>query len=288
MNSQTSKLTPSFSVLILTYNEEMNLPGCLESIGWCDDIVVLDSYSSDSTVALAEAHASVRVFQRKFDDFAGQRNFAIDTVEFKYDWVFHLDADEHFTPALVEECRQQMACDAQSGYQVPSKMMLWGRWLKHAGVYPVYQMRFHKLGEVRFEQYGHGQREGESKRGIGFLQEPYEHHSFGKGLAEWFDRHNRYSSNEAQETVARLAENKLKVGDCFAGDKIVRRRALKELSFRLPCRPLFRFVYQYFIKLGFLDGRPGFAYSMMLALYESQISLKVMELKVTEKMGDRK
>ncbi len=272
-----------FSILILAYNEEMNLPGCLKSIPWCDDIVVLDSFSSDRTVEIAESSDNVRLVARKFDDFAGQRNYALDEVDFKYDWVFHLDADEHFTDALLKECHEVVKLNEKSGYQVPSKMMLWGRWLKHAGVYPVYQMRMHKLGEVRFVQYGHGQREGESERGIGFMKEPYEHHSFGKGLAEWFERHNRYSTNESMETMERLSGSGISLGALFSSDRIKRRRTLKEISFRLPFRPGFRFVYQYFIKLGFLDGYPGFAYSLMLTIYEAQISLKVMELKLRKK-----
>ena len=130
----------SISILILTLDEAANLPACLQSAAWSDDIVVLDSFSRDGTVEIARA-ADARVFQRQFDDFARQRNHAIDHVDFRHPWVFHLDADERFTPQLVEECRAVVADDAHSGYLVPSKMMLWGKWLRHAADYPVYQMR---------------------------------------------------------------------------------------------------------------------------------------------------
>ena len=272
-----------FSILILTYNEENNLPECLQSVAGCDDIVVLDSLSSDSTVRIAEGTPNVRVVHRAFTDFADQRNYALEHANFKHEWVFHLDADEHFSTALREECEAMIHRDEKSGYQVPSKMMLWGRWLKHSAAYPVYQMRFHKRTEVRFEQYGHGQRECDALRGIGFLKEPYEHHSFGNGLNEWFERHNRYSEQEAQRTVESLKKGSFNANDLFTTNRLARRRALKELSFRLPCRPLLRFLYQYLIKLGFLDGAPGLSYCLMQALYETQISLKVTEQRMRKK-----
>ena len=92
-----------FSVLILTLNEEADLPRCLESVAGCDDIVVLDSGSKDGTPEIARA-AGARVFERTFDTFAGQRNFAQREIPFRHRWVFHLDADERFTPALMAEC----------------------------------------------------------------------------------------------------------------------------------------------------------------------------------------
>ena len=270
-----------FSILILTYNEEDNLPRCLDSVSWCKDVVVLDSFSSDATVDIARS-AHCQVFQRKFDNFAGQRNFAIDQIDFKNSWVFHLDADEHFTHALRAECEEVAKQDEKSAYLVPSKMMLWNRWLKHAATYPVYQMRFHKLGEARFEQYGHGQRETGMKRGQGTLQTPYEHHSFGKGFAEWFDRHNRYSSQEAHETYENLQGASFRARNLLAKDSIIRRRAVKELAYRLPGRAFLRFVYMYLFKLGFLDGAPGLTYCLLNSVYEQMISLKVRELKIAK------
>lgn len=265
-----------FSILILTRNEEDNIRGCLESVAWCDDVVVLDSLSDDDTVCVAR-DAGARIFEREFDDFAGQRNYAIDNVEFLNDWVFHLDADERFTPELREECRHVIQQDEFSGFQVPSRMILWGRWLKHAACYPVYQMRLMKLGEVRFTQHGHGQREVKAKRGIGKLSSPYDHLSFSKGLSEWFERHNRYSTQEAEQAAQELAEGGIDWKGLLSRDSVRRRRALKGVSLRLPFRPSLKFLYLYVFRLGFLDGLPGLTYCTLQALYERMICLKMRE-----------
>src|SRR5580698_1020237 len=118
-----------FSVLILTLNEEGNLADCIESVKWCDDIVVLDSLSTDRTVQVAET-AGVRLFQRRFDDFASQRNYALDEIPFKHPWVFHLDADERFTEPLRRECEAAITEDQHSGFLVPSKLMFMDKWLR--------------------------------------------------------------------------------------------------------------------------------------------------------------
>ncbi len=193
----------SFSILILTYNEEGNLPACLDSIAGCDDIVVLDSFSTDRTVEIARERGC-RVFQRKFDDFGSQRNHALDHIPFQHSWMFQLDADERFTPAVMREVKELVEADEHSGYMVPNKLMFQGRWLKHAGMYPSYQMRLLKLGEIRFIKHGHGQRESNPKRGLGKMTEPYLHYNFSKGLDDWFAKHNRYSTEEAKLAIEEL------------------------------------------------------------------------------------
>ena len=267
------------SILILTFNEENNLPGCLESAAWCDDVVVLDSYSTDGTEEVAR-QCGARFLKRRFDDFAGQRNFGIDHIEFKHQWLFHLDADERFTPELTEECRQAVAEDRYSGFLVPSKMILWGRWLRHAADYPVYQARLMRRGETRFHQCGHGQRELYARRGMGKLSAPLLHHTFSKGFGEWFERHNRYSTMEAHEYFKRLHNGKIGWKHLFGSDRTAKRRALKDLSFRLPFRPCAKFMYLYFLRLGVLDGGPGLAYCTAQAIYEYLTCVKMKDLKI--------
>lgn len=247
-----------FSILILTKNEELNLEDCLKSISFCDDIWVLDSGSTDRTLEIAEKHGC-HILHRAFDNFGDQRNYAIDTAEFKYPWVFDLDADERFTPELKAECDEMVRKDEKSAYYCSYKNIMWGKWLKYSTGFPVYQMRFHKLGEIRFIPFGHGQKEGPNMRGIGYLKEPYIHYNFSKGLKDWFAKHVDYVYREA---LLRLESQNRSV--TFSGDKrMMRRYRLKRLSFKLPFRPVAVFVYGYFIKLGFLDGLAGFRFALM-------------------------
>lgn len=263
-----------FSILILTLNEEQNITACLESVKWCDDIVVLDSLSTDRTVEMAKA-AGVRLFQRRFDDFASQRNYALDQISFKHPWVFHLDADERFTDRLRRECEEAIAQDRCSGFLVPSKLMFMDRWLRWSGMYPVYQMRLMKLGEIRFVQKGHGQREADAKRGVGILRKPYLHYNFSKGLDDWREKHDQYSTKEAEESLQALRGQPIGWRELWTIDPVTRRRALKRLSTHLPCRPALRFLYMYVLRLGFLDGRPGLVYCRLLARYEAMIVTKM-------------
>ena len=266
------------SILILTLNEEQNLPACLESVRWADDVVVLDSYSADKTVEIARK-AGARMYQRQFDDFASQRNFALDQISFKHPWVFHLDADEHFSEALRRECETVITENRLSGYLVPSKMIFMGKWLRWAGMYPSFQMRLMKVGEIRFEQKGHGQREARAQRGVGRLREPYLHYSFSKGMDDWMAKHDRYSTREAEETLRERRNGRVNWNDLFAvRNPVKRRRALKSLSIRLPGRPVLRFLYMYILRMGMLDGRPGLTYCRLLAVYESMIVTKLKQL----------
>jgi len=271
-----------FSILILTLNEEKNLPGCLDSVKWCDDVHILDSLSRDRTTEIA-LERGAHVAQRSFDNFAEQRNYALDHIPFRYPWIFHLDADERFTDPLRRECEATILKQDHSGYLVPSKMMFMGRWLRFAGMYPSYQMRLLKRGEVRFAQAGHGQREGETKRGVGTLREPYLHYSFSKGLDDWFTRHNSYSSQEALAGRNRSQIAGTSWRGAFSMDPVRRRRAVKGLALFFPCRPLARFLYMFLIRGGFLDGLPGYHYCRLLTIYEYMISIKMREARLRQK-----
>lgn len=258
----------------------MNLSACMAAVSWCDDVVVLDSFSQDGTVSLAE-RLGARVYQRKFDHFAGQRNHALDHIEFKYEWILHLDADEIVTPELYAELRLVTSIRGFDAFRIPSKTIFFGRWLRHSGMYPTYQVRLGHRDRLRFKQVGHGQREDLPPERVGTLYEPYLHYSFSKGLSEWFEKHNRYATDEAHETVRALAEcGGVDWRGLLSLDRTRRRWALKGLSFRLPFRPTLRFVYMYLWRRGFLDGRVGFTYCRLLAIYEYLIVLKTRELAI--------
>jgi len=266
------------SVVILTHNEEKNITPCLESCRWCDDVHVLDSGSTDRTLEIAgEWGAQIHV--NPFASFGVQRNWAIDNIACKHPWHFHLDADERFTPAIVAEMLRQLGPDGKrspyAAYFVPSKLMFRGKWLRHSGGYPTYQVRLFHHGNCRFMDFGHGQRE-DCAGEIGWMINPYLHFSFSKGMADWFMKHNQYSSREALEAVTVR-----RMGMSFAGmssnDPLARRRALKNLTFFLRARAVFRFLYMYMLHVGWLDAAPGFHYCMMMSSYEYWIELKIRE-----------
>mgnify|MGYP003868615713 CR=1 FL=1 len=268
---------------MLARDEEANLPRCLDALPGCDDIVVVDDMSADATCEVARSRGA-RFVQRRFDTFAGKRNWALDTVEFKHEWVLHLDADEVVTPALLAEIDAAIASTDCIAFRIPSKMMFLGRWLRHAATYPAYQVRLGRNPGLRFVQVGHGQREDLDSAQVGTLTEPYLHFAFSKGLEAWFAKHNRYSTLEAEEAMKHLRGGGVDwAGLAAVGDPVRRRRALKELSFRLPCRPALRFLYMYVLRRGFLDGKPGLMYCRMMATYERMIVWKMREIRLRER-----
>lgn len=268
---------PPVSVVILTLNEEVNIRGCLESCSWADDVHVLDSGSIDSTVGLAAEMGAVTHYH-PFESFGAQRNWAIDHIPLRHEWVFHLDADERFTPPLVAEMDTVISANPlQAGYYVANQMIFMGAWIKRASGYPAYQMRLFHKARMRFADHGHGQREATSGS-LGTLREPYVHYNFSKGLDDWFDRHNRYSRREVDQMLAEEAgRSGATVGELLSGDAVLRRRALKSLAHRLPLRPHLRWLHMVLVKGAWLDGRAGLRYASLLALYERMIDLKLKE-----------
>ena len=264
------------SVLILTYNEEGNIADCLDSVAWADDVLVLDSGSDDCTVEIAESKGA-RTMHRTFDNFARQRNYGLKEGDLEHDWVLHLDADERVTPTLREKLQEKARHGAKHAYRVPSKLMFQDTWLKYSGMYPTYQVRFGRRNVLTFEQVGHGQRSALPDDRVGTIDEPLLHYAFSKGVADWVERHNRYSTDEAEHALG--ANGDAVDWAALVGDNPqARRRAFKDLSYRLPFRPLLRFLYVYVGRLGFLDGRPGFDYALLLSFYEYLIGLKRREL----------
>jgi glycosyltransferase involved in cell wall biosynthesis len=264
-----------YSVVILTLNEELALPDCLASIASCDDVVVLDSGSTDRTAELARA-ASARVFTRPFDTFAGQRNYAQREVKFRHPWVFHLDADERMTPELDAECRQMARRSDLDGFRAAPKMIFEGRWVRHCTDYPAYQARFVQAPRFEFVQVGHGQRE-DPRMKLENLAESYLHDMSIYGTNAWLSKHRNYAKAEAN--AFRQISPDQSWRRLFSRNHLTRRRALKRLSFVLPFRPAFRFLYQYVLRGGFLDGRQGLRYCLLLARYEGFIASEIRRLK---------
>ncbi|MEX0876987.1 MAG: glycosyltransferase family 2 protein [Phycisphaerales bacterium] len=284
----------SISIFIQTLNEEQNLPGLLESVSWADDIVVLDSLSTDRTREIAEA-AGARWFERAYDGRGNHQNWAMEHIDFKYRWVFYLDADERMTPELraeIEKIAAEWVSGARSfegddpvAYYCGRKNIYKGRWLRHA-MPPGNIMRFFQPPRIRFARDANPVPIVDGR--IGYLKEHFIHYNFSKGIREWIERHNRYSTYEANETMKALAEHPIKPGNLLSGDRNTRRLELKNISFRMPMRPLLKFLYMYVLGRGFLDGRAGWTYCRLQAMYEYMIVLKVRELKRPDlAMADR-
>ncbi len=267
-----------FSTIILTKNEEKDLPACLNALNWCDDIHVLDSGSTDRTVEIAQQFGAT-ISHNTFKSFGDQRNHALDHLAIKHNWILFLDADEVVTLAFKQAIFEATnnAADKVAGYYCCWKMMLEGQWLKHCDNFPKWQFRLMRKGRARFTDFGHGQKEGEVNGTIEYVKEPYLHFGFSKGWAQWIERHNKYSS---QEALARL-HNRPPFKNIFSKNTSTRNPALKSWLSGLPGWPFLRFVQAYFINLGFLEGKAGFIYCTNISYYEFLIKIKIRELKRT-------
>lgn len=267
-----------FSIYILTYNEEIDISACIESAMLSDDIIVVDSCSSDRTVEIASRYP-VRVVQHRFESHGRQRTWMLENIPPKHEWVYILEADERMTPQLFTECEKASQNPDYIGYYVAERVIFMNRWIRRSTQYPRYQLRLFRHGKVWFTDYGHTEREV-CDGSTGFLKETYPHYTSSKGLSRWIEKHNRYSTDEAKETLHQLENGTVSWRSLFFGkSEVERRRALKDLSLRLPARPLTRFLYMYFLLGGCLDGRAGFAWCTLQAFYEYLILLKVWEMK---------
>lgn len=277
-----------FSIYILTYNEERDIAACIESAQLSDDVIVVDSWSGDRTPEIAQSYP-VRFVSHAFESHGKQRTWMLREIPAKHDWVYLLEADERMTPELFQECCDAIQGSAQAiasgdlgaakvGFFVAERVMFMGQWIRHSTQYPRYQMRLLNPKKVWFDDYGHTEREV-CDGPTGFLKATYPHYTSGKGLSRWLDKHNRYSTDEAEETIRQLSQGEVDWKMALWGKtEIERRHALKDISQRMPLRPLIRFFYMYFFLRGCLDGRAGLRWCLLQMFYEYIIVLKVWEI----------
>lgn len=282
LQSAAGSLSQPPSILILTRDEELNIAACLECcLAFSDDVVVLDSCSTDRTVEIAESFPNVRVFRREFDSEYKQRNFGLHEIAYRHAWVYISDADERIPPELAEEIVRTVNDPQQpyDAYRLRYKNMFRGNWIRLASGYPVWLVRLVRPRQVSYEVRETNVHPIVNGR-IGELKHHFIHFSFNKGLAHWFFKHNFYSEMEAQAAikVRRGSAGQWLIG-LFNKDRGVRRRAMKNISFFMPARSILRFLYVYFLRLGFLDGSAGFHYAVMISMYEYWIELKIREQK---------
>ena len=267
----------SISVLILTLDEEVNLGGCLDSVAWSDDVVVLDSFSCDGTPEIARARGA-RLLQRRFDNYAGQRNFGLREIPYQHRWVLMLDADERVPPDLREEMLRAVrdAPEAAAMFRMRRRDHLFGRWIRRSSGYPTWFGRLVRIGRAWVERPYNEEfhAEGEAVNLTGHL----DHYPFNKGFAAWIAKHDRYSTMEAALRAGN-PEYDLVWRDLFAADPTRRRQAQKAWLYSMPARPLVVFTGLYFLKGGVLEGRAGLTFSLLRAWYEYFIDCKALELR---------
>ena len=264
------------SVLILTRNEEQDLPGCLKSVEWSDDIHVYDSLSTDSTLEIARAHGAA-ITSRAFDDWASHQNWGLRNITFKHPWVLYIDADERPSKELCAEMLTAAeAPGAHVAFQVERRDFFRDTWLRHVQSTPFY-IRLFRPECMRYERLVNPVSILDGP--VGSLPGYLDHFPFSKGLSHWIDRHNKYSAFEAMESLKDGALERPSWKTAIFGKEFrVRRQHQKRLFYSFPARPVVRFFALYLAKRGFLDGRAGLTYALLQAIYEFFIVEKTREL----------
>ncbi|MBS1722244.1 MAG: glycosyltransferase family 2 protein [Armatimonadetes bacterium] len=270
------------SVLVYTKNEEFDLPGCLESLQFSDDVHVFDSCSNDRTVEVAESMGA-RVTLRPFDTESVHRNWAMENIPFKYPWLYHSDADERVTPSLVAGMAKALADPGdKAAFRIHRRDYLMGQWLRRTAQSPI-NIRLFLHEKMRYERIINPVPRVDGP--VGDCEGHFDHFPFSKGMSFWIERHNRYSTLEARQIVENRRNNVpfsvIKAFTCK--DFHERRFHQKELFYRLPARPLVKFMLLYGLKGGFLDGRAGMTYSVLQSIYEYMIVAKVREMELQAK-----
>jgi len=208
----------------------------------------------------------------------------VKNVPFKHPWVYYSDADEVVSPELASAIAAATADQGRRevAYFVRRREMLWGQWLRHSSQYPVWILRLFRPDKVYWERLVNPVAIIDGP--TGHLGRDIIHYSFAKGLHDWVHKHIKYATFEAQEATKSLRHGMQDFWGMFAvGDPVRRRKAMKAMSFRMPLRPLLRFVYMYVLKLGFLDGWPGLTYCRLIMMYEFMIDLNVREMRRKER-----
>ncbi len=254
------------SAVVLTFNEEKNLPACLESLrSVAQEIFVVDSGSTDATRAIAEA-AGAKVVSHPFENYSAQRNWSIDHLPIEAEWVLHLDADERLTPELAGEIHDEVAGAAPevSGFMFRKRSVFMGRWIRHGGHYPSFHLRLLRRGKGRCEERLYDQH-FVTEGAVRALKNDYID-VIASDIDVWTQRHLRWATLEADEVGSIDIPGAGRVQADFGGDPIQRRRWLREKAY--PRGPLFfrafaYFFYRYFFRLGFLDGREGLIFHFL-------------------------
>lgn len=266
------------SVLILTKNEEKDLPDCIKSVSWSDDINVFDSYSDDRTKEIALSFGA-NLIQRRFDGYASQRNAALKMTKFKHQWILILDADERIPEDLAVEMQVAISSTEQdvNGFRIRRRDYLENTWLRFSQISPFY-IRLVRREKAEYHREINEVLEVEGK--VGQLKEYFNHYPFSKGYKHWLEKHNLYSSMEAQRWIEEQNgkyDFSLRKA-LFSKDFSEKRFHQKGIFYKLPGRPLIKWFYMILFRGAFLDGRAGLIYATLQSIYEFFIVIKTNEL----------
>ncbi|MBA2262321.1 MAG: glycosyltransferase family 2 protein [Solirubrobacterales bacterium] len=275
--------TSRLAVVILTLDEEPNIRQCLESVlGWADEVFVLDSGSRDATVEIARASGAVTA-QNPFVNYSRQRNHAINELPIRCEWILFLDADEWMPGPLKQEISALLeSSPVEDGFYIKWRMIWMGRWIRR-GYYPTWILRLFRHGKAHCEDRAVNEHlivEGST----GHLRHDFMHED-RKGVFAWIAKHNEYATREASELLAGAqAADYREIDATLTGTQAQRKRWVRyRIWNRLPplLRPFLYFFYRYVIKGGFVDGREGFIFHFLHALwYPLLIDVKYIELKM--------
>lgn len=280
MNTGSAGL--DLTVVVLTYNEERNLPDCLRSIEplGCP-LFVVDSGSTDRTVEISRK-AGATVLEHPFENYGAQRNWAQDSLPIDTSWVLHIDADERLTPELRESIADALARPPNevNGYLLRRRTVFLGKWIRHGGHYPSYHARLYRIGKGRCEDRLYDQHyivEGRVESLPGDMID--ETLDFG----DWWARHAKWARSEAQEMVGR-GERTGRLEGRPDGTAIEKKRWLRQsVYYRMPwfIRPTLYFTYRYFVRLGFLDGWRGLKFHFLQGFwYRVKVDAFIMQMRL--------
>ena len=272
-SQQQSEAPPRIAGVVLCLNEANNLPRCLNSLQWCDEVLVVDSGSSDGSQQTARDLGARVIEHRQSGHFliTEQRNWALEFGHLGSEWVLFLDADEQIGPHCRAAITTAIATSEPiNGFELTPRYWFLGRWLKHTQGYPNWHPRLLRREHLRFE--GGVWESFPEGAAVGRIQEPYEHYAFSKGIDDWLERHRRYADWEAERITAYLSGG----GTAALGTR--RWIRLRSLSAQLwPLRPVLRFTQKYVLQGGFLEGWQGLVFSLLMAGYDLITVVKVIE-----------
>lgn len=276
----------SLSVIIPTFNEQKNIGRCLASVyGWVEAIFIVDSYSTDQTIEIVKKFAC-NIYHHPFENYAKQFNWALEHIPIKTEWILRLDADERVTLELRKELLEKLPTLNRdiTGIYLKRRVLFMGRWIKHGGYYPVWLLRIWRKRKAYCEERWMDEHMKITEGAVLFLKNDIIDEN-QKDLHWWIGKHNSYATREAID-ILNLKYNFLSyntVSAKLSGTQEQRTRWLKEEIYaKIPLflRPFLYFIYRYFFRLGFLDGKEGLVWHFLQGFwYRFLVDAKIYEMK---------